>query len=123
MDRISSREPYISLSEKWLYNTGDSGRCQDIKDDIETFRSPVGFPADRQWQVSDLAEAADNTALSTETLTFVQKMITENLQLREEKQNLYTNLRAQEAIIGNLSREKNYIILPRGLTILYTLVG
>ena len=30
-------------------------------------------------------------------------MITENLQLREEKQNLYTNLRAQEAIIGNLS--------------------
>ena len=112
VDRISSREPYGSLSEKWCCDTGASGRCQDIKEDIETFRSTVGLPADRKWQVPDVTYADDNTVLSTETLVFVQKLISENLQLRkslEENQHLYTSFRAAEANIEMLSNHNAFL--------------
>ena len=81
MDRISSREPYRSLAEECCCNTGAFRRCQDIHNNIETFLSPVGLQgSDNQTLHQPMQRICES---STEALSFVQKLISENLRLRQ----------------------------------------
>ena len=81
MDRISSRDPYRKLAEKWCCSTGAFRRCQDIHNNIETFLSPVGLQgSDNQTLHQPMQRICES---STEALSFVQKLISENLRLRQ----------------------------------------